>query len=201
MAKWLVVMCLALMATGCGGSSSNPAPVTCGPGNCTGCCFNNACQVGSAAPACGHGGAACSACASHQVCLPTLACGLDPAQQWDVLLVSAVVKPTNNGAAWDPDGSAPDPYGSFLDGAIKTTVRQDTYTPAWNPAEGTFGTSADLLAGFHFQLWDSDVLVDDPITANYNITAVDSNFASGTLILGPVDGAESITFSITKHVP
>ncbi len=200
MAKWVAMMCLCLAAAACGGSS-DPEPVVCGPGNCTGCCFNNACQTGSTAAACGHGGAACSACGTNQVCLPALACGFDPAQLWDVTLVSATVKPTNNGTNWDADASAPDTYGSFLDGAMTTTIQQDTYTPVWSPSEGIGGSTVELLGGFHFQLFDLDAIVDDPITGVFTLTVPEAAFSSGSFTVGPVDGAESITFLVVKSAP
>ncbi len=111
--------------------------------------------------------------------------------------MSASVKATNNGSAWDGDASAPDPYGSFNDGAFLTAVKQDTYAPTWS-GEGFSGTTAVVLAGFSFQLLDSDAIVDDPITANYSIVPVAANFATGSFTVGAVDGAQSITFSISK---
>jgi hypothetical protein len=85
--------------------------------------------------------------------------------------------------------------------SFSTATVQDSYTPTWTPTTVLTGTSADLLAGFQFQLWDSDLLSNDQITGVLVITFVESNFAAGTVTVGPVDGAESITFSVAKSVP
>jgi len=53
---------------GGGGGGGGGATVTCGPSNCTGCCFNGACQPGSTAAGCGKSGAACVTCAASQAC-------------------------------------------------------------------------------------------------------------------------------------
>lgn len=201
MAKWLAVLSLCLGIVACGGGGSSDGAAACGPANCTGCCFNGACQVGSANAACGSAGLTCSACAAHRVCLPAQACGLDPAQLWDVLLVAATVKATNNGAAWDGDGSAPDPYGVFPDASLATSAKLDTYSATWTPGEGVAASAAFLTGtGFEFQLLDDDLLTPDPITAPLVVFLEDADFSTGAYSTGPVDGAQSVTFSIAKHV-
>lgn len=201
MGRVLGVALMAAVLAACGGSSDSAASTTCDPGNCAGCCYSGACQVGSANAACGSGGGTCSVCGAHQICLPAQACGLDPAQQWYVLLVSATVKPTNNGAAWDGNGTPPDPYGWFPDASFTTSTKLDTYTASWSPGEGISAPASFLTgSGFQFQLFDDDSpLSPDPISQLYVIHLVDANFAAGTYTMGPVDGAQSITFSIAKH--
>lgn len=50
---------------------ATPPPPTCGPGNCTGCCFGETCITGTEATACGNGGQECVNCAGQgAVCQP-----------------------------------------------------------------------------------------------------------------------------------
>lgn len=56
---------LSLLAVGCGGTET----AVCGPTNCNGCCSSDGlCQSGDTTAACGASGAACTACASTQIC-------------------------------------------------------------------------------------------------------------------------------------
>jgi hypothetical protein len=118
-----------------------------------------------------------------------------------MLMTAAVIAPTNNGSAWDADGSPPDVFGSFPDAPFVTSIKQDTFTPAWSPAEGVVATAAVLTAtGIQFQLFDSDVLANDTITTLVLIKPTDANFAAGGFSLASFGGAQSVTFSLTKHI-
>ncbi len=181
-------------------SNNNTSAVVCGAANCAGCCFNSTCQTGTTSTACGKAGATCATCPGYQVCSASQACALDPNQNWNFLITAATVAPTNNGALWDADGSPPDPYASFPDASFKTSIKADTFTPAWSPGEGVFATAGTLTtAGVRVQLFDSDLIVDDTITDLRTIVLTDANFAAGGLTITNWAGAQSVTFSLTKH--
>jgi len=123
---------------------------------------------------------------------------LDPNAQYMLAVSSASIKANNNGTNWDPDASAPDVYVTF-DGA-KTTTVQDSYTPTWNPAQGVVYSVAKLkaagVAPVVVQVLDEDLLVDDPITAEYTLTLSDDQIRAGSVTWTNLDGAQSVTFVI-----
>lgn len=95
-----------------------PAPKTCGPGNCTGCCDENGeCLAGTALFECGSGGNACVKCEANLVCSAG-ACGL-----------------IDGG---DYDGNFPgDPDASFRDaGVYDAGPRPDAGVDAGTPDAG-----------------------------------------------------------------
>jgi hypothetical protein len=76
---------------------------------------------------------------------------------WDAMLAS-----TNAGAAWDADGSPPDPYVKILVNGVeagRTAVMADTYTPAWGVTVIT--VSIPDGANVELDVEDSDAIVDD----------------------------------------
>ena len=63
-------------------ASPDAAVVTCGPGNCAGCCEGNTCVTGDTAVACGAGGRSCTTCGTAQACNVISECAdlADPCQ-------------------------------------------------------------------------------------------------------------------------
>lgn len=105
---------------------------------------------------------------SADTCTGSLICVINTCEQAlprQYVITQLTVRPpaTNNGAQWDPDGSAPDPYVQIIvDGqTIDTTpIEQDTFSASW---PGPF--QLPLAAGDTLQLhaFDSDLTVDDSI--------------------------------------
>ncbi|RKH18700.1 hypothetical protein D7X74_08925 [Corallococcus sp. CA047B] len=194
-----------LVFAGCGGDEDpgdNTPPVTCSASNCTGCCFNNTCQTGNTASACGKAGATCKVCNAAQVCKTDQSCGVDPAGVWFVQPVSAQITASNNGTAWDADGSAPDVFVEMLcpGSTVGTfTPEVQSYTPAWTSG-GCTATAGRLLAEpWAFRVWDSDVSVNDTITGVLLYQFKEENFSAGSVTLQPAGGMTSITLGVRKQ--
>lgn len=188
---------------GAGGGSGGGGSA-CGPSSCVGCCFNGACQPGTTAAGCGKNGAACAQCAAHQVCRADQACGVDPESVWRVQPVSATITSSNNGTAWDGDGSGPDVkvYGRCP--ATSATVSatpeaSDTYTPAWSTG-GCTAKAKELLAdGWAFQVVDVDLVTDDTITAPLAVTLTEALFVQGGFSLQPTGGLSAMRVQLTPQ--
>ena len=156
-------------ATGCVGG-----PVACGPGNCDGCCMGDICVTGDRPAACGMGGGACEMCESWQMC-QSAGCGVDPAGEWQIELLSGVVPATPlGGGSWDGVGAGEaDPFvevrvGSAGAAGIPFPTQDNTLTPDWTEGGSTRAlsprqTAAQLLAFLRFDMFDEDVSFDDPI--------------------------------------
>ncbi|NNB99160.1 hypothetical protein HJC10_34340 [Corallococcus exiguus] len=202
----MLAVVVGLFLAGCGGGDDpgedNTPPVTCSAANCTGCCFNNTCQTGNTASACGKAGAACKACNAAQVCKTEQTCGADPAGVWFVQPTSAQITASNNGTAWDADGSAPDVFVEMqCPGATVTSVTPEveSYTPAWTSG-GCTGTAGRLLAEpWAFRVWDSDVSVNDTITGVLLYQFREEDFTAGRVTLQPSGGMTSITLTVRKQ--
>ena len=188
---------------GGGGGGGGGATVTCGASNCTGCCFNGACQPGSTAAGCGKSGAACVACAASQSCRVDQTCGVEPESTWVVQPTAARITANNNGSAWDGDGSAPDPRVFMNCGdvtpATSTPEASNTYSPAWSTG-GCSAKAKDLLrAGWSFQVFDIDAVSDDTITAPLRVTLSEQDFVAGSFTLQPTGGLQSMSVSLRKQ--
>lgn len=188
-------------ASGGGGGST----VTCNAANCTGCCFNGACQPGSTAAACGKNAAACTACQTNQVCRVDQTCGVDPNSMWKVQPTSATIAPNNNGATWDGDSSAPDviirldcpPISSSS--WDSSTPEVQSYSPTWTTGGCTAKASDLLSAGFAFQAIDVDAVNDDTITSPLASTVREADFVSGQLTFNPSGGLQALTVRLQKQ--
>jgi hypothetical protein len=188
---------------GGGGGFGGGTGASCGPQNCTGCCFNGACQPGSTAAGCGKMGAACSVCGASQICRTDQSCGVDPESTWRVQPTAAQIASSNNGTSWDGDGSAPDPMVvmSCADQTASTTAPEvsNTYQPRWTTG-GCTAKAKDLLrAGWSFQVYDVDALVDDTITGSLVFTITERDFSSGGFSLSASGGMQSMSVSLTKQ--
>lgn len=185
------------------GAGGGGGTATCGPQNCTGCCFNGACQPGSTAAGCGKMGAACAACGASQICRVDQSCGVDPESTWRVQPTAAQIASSNNGTSWDGDSSAPDPMVimTCADQTAPTIAPEvsNTYQPRWTTG-GCTAKAKDLLrAGWSFQVYDVDALVDDTITGSLVVTITEQTFASGTISLQASGGMQSMTVTLTKQ--
>ncbi len=195
-----------LFLAGCGGGDDpgepSTPPVTCSAANCSGCCFNNVCQTGNTASACGRAGAACKACNAAQVCKTDQTCGADPAGVWLVQPLSAQITASNNGTAWDADGSAPDVFVEMQcpgTTVVTVTPEVESYTPAWTSG-GCTATAGRLLSEpWAFRLWDSDISVNDTITGVLLYQFREEDFTAGRVTLQPSGGMTSITLGIRKQ--
>jgi hypothetical protein len=177
----------------------------CGPQTCAGCCFNGACQPGNTASACGKSGVVCSACGTNQVCKTDQTCGVDPNSQWRVQPLSAVITSTNNGASWDGDGSAPDPFIAMIcppgsaPKQTSTPAVQDTLQPSWTTG-GCVTTAGALLAEpWVFQPYDEDFSAHDPISQAWSYQFREADFIEGTVNLNAGGGLTSITVQLQKQ--
>ena len=183
-----------------GGGGGGGATATCGPQNCTGCCFNGTCQPGATAAGCGKSGATCASCTTSQICRVDQTCGVDAESTWIVQPTSARIAPNNNGSTWDGDGSAPDPRVFMSCGdvtpATSTPEASDTYQPSWS-AGGCSAKAKDLLrAGWTFQVYDIDAISDDSITGSLRVTLTELDFSSGSFSLQPSGGLQSMTVTM-----
>ncbi|HYO53293.1 hypothetical protein [Archangium sp.] len=201
MNRFFAVMAVALSAlVGCGGSTSTPQK--CSASNCTGCCFNNVCQTGNTASACGRAGAECAACSPNQVCKTDQTCGVDPNSVWRVQPLSARITSSNNGSSWDGDGSAPDVFvwmqcpGSV---SFSFTDMVESYTPAWTTGGCTAKASQLMAEQWVFQLWDIDFIRNDTITDALGFQFTEEHFTAGTLTLGTAGGMTSLTVQLQKQ--
>jgi hypothetical protein len=184
---------------GSGGGSGG-----CGPSTCTGCCFNGACQPGSTAAACGKNGASCAQCATNQVCRVDQTCGVDPESTWLVQPRSATIASSNNGSAWDGDGSGPDVRvytwcPATAANASATPEASDTYAPAWSTGGCTAKAKELLSNGWGVQVIDVDVVTDDTITPALNVTLSEALFVQGGFSLQPTGGLTAMTVQLTKQ--
>jgi len=199
-------ICIAGTGGGAGGGTGGGrgGSGTCNAANCTGCCQGNTCQPGNTASACGKSGAACVQCGANQVCRADQTCGVDPTSMWRVQPVRATIAATNNGSAWDGDGSAPDvyvaldcpPIGNTWD---SSTASVESLSPTWN-AGGCIARAADLIVhGFDFQVWDEDIAAHDTITGALNMKATQDNFVSGTININASGGMQSMTVQLQRQ--
>lgn len=187
----------------CSGSSCQTTNAACSSANCTGCCFNGACQAGTTTTACGKSGAACAACGTNQICKTTQACGVDPDSTWKVQPTAATITATNNGAAWDGDGSPPDPYVNMSCNAgttvTSTPVAQDTLSPTWSAGGCTAKASYLLASPWIFQVFDSDLTTPDPITGALQYQLTEAAFQSGSVNLTGTQGLQTIAVQLQKQ--
>ncbi len=210
MKKHLVWISAALFTwVGCGDDSSgndnpggNPPAASCSAANCAGCCFNNTCQAGNTSAACGKAGAACTTCGTAQVCLTAQTCGVDPDSAWRVQPLSARIAATNNGTAWDGEGSAPDVFIVMKCPGSETTTSTpevESYTPAWSTGGCTARAGQLLAEQWMFQVWDSDVTSDDTITSALAVQFTGEHFTQGTLTFEGSGGMTSLTVQLQKQ--
>lgn len=169
------------------GTTTQDGGTTCSATNCTGCCFNGACQPGNTQVACGKGGGLCATCAAVRVCATTTqTCELDPNALWKVQPLSATVSSTNQGSDWDVGGGAPDPFVSLWcpsSAASATNVTptvMDSYAPTWSTG-GCVMKAKDLMSvGYAIQVWDEDLSSNDPISGKGTIVAKESDLIAGS---------------------
>ena len=198
---------------GCGGEDSTPPPgnnnpngntnptQTCGASNCAGCCFNNVCQTGTAASACGKAGATCGTCGAAQVCKADQTCGVDPGSRWLVQPTSAGINPNNNGSSWDGEGSPPDVFVRMKcpGAAVTETPESESYSPTWTSGGCIAQASALLAEPWVFQVWDSDVSSNDTITSPLGYQFTEEALTAGTVILQASGGMKSLTLQVRKQ--
>ncbi len=152
--------------------------------------------------ACGAKGIACLACASVQTCNGSQLCAVDPNSVWKVQPFSAQITATNNGTAWDSDGSPPDVYVSMLcPGAASPTFTSQvqSYTPTWSNGGCTAKASALLSQDFTFHLGDSDVISDDVITGSLVHLATEAELVAGSYTGQATQGLLTLTFHFEKQ--
>lgn len=212
MNRLLTVVALALsVLVGCGGDDNTPnTPNTggnsntqkCDSTNCTGCCFNNTCQAGNTASACGKKGAACVACGSMQVCKTDQTCGVDPDGVWRVQPVSAQIASNNNGSSWDGDGSAPDVFVAMMcpgSTSVASTPEVESYTPTWSTGGCTAKASQLLAEQWAFQVWDSDLSANDTITSGLSFKFTEASFTAGSVTFNASGGMTSLKVQLQKQ--
>ncbi|WPB75396.1 hypothetical protein KYC5002_41185 [Archangium violaceum] len=192
--------------TGCGGDDDTPGgggtEQKCSASNCTGCCFNNVCQTGNTASACGKTGATCTACGSAQVCKTDQTCGVDPNSVWRVQPISARITSSDNGTSWDGDGSAPDVVVAMRCPGSTTsteTPEVESYTPAWTSGGCTAKASQLLAEPWVFQLWDVDISSHDTITDSLALRITEAFLTSGGVTVNASGGMMSMTVQLQKQ--
>ncbi len=166
--------------TGGGGGGSG----ACGPANCSGCCFNGACQAGTATAACGTNGGACVTCTGPNICSTTQTCALDPGSQWRLVPVSGSFSTTGD---WDVGNGAPDtrvflycPAGAAT-ASVSTPEVSDNFTPTYTATGSCIMTASALMTtGFDIRVIDVDLTSDDVIMTG-TIKLASGNFTAGTV--------------------
>ncbi len=187
-----------------GGSGGGGGTQTCSSANCTGCCFNNACQSGNTA----------AACPTNQICKTDQTCGVDPDATFKVVPVSAVIKskrPADN-AGWDSetDNSPPDTVvwlacpSTSSTYTLTTPKAADTFTPMWSAGSltGCAMKARDLLnmnIGFAVAADDYDITTNDHILGATRFYLLEEHFVMGTAVVQNLGGFDSLTFSITRQ--
>jgi hypothetical protein len=119
--------------------------------------------------------------------------------------VSASIASSNNGSAWDGDGSGPDVkvYGwcpPFPSSASATPEASDTYQPSWTSG-GCTAKAKDLLAsGWFFQVFDIDIESEsDTITDLLHVTLYEAAFIQGGFSLEPTGGLRAMRVQLVKQ--
>jgi hypothetical protein len=119
--------------------------------------------------------------------------------------LSAVITSTNNGASWDGDGSAPDPFIAMIcppgsaPKQTSTPAVQDTLQPSWTTG-GCVTTAGALLAEpWVFQPYDEDFSAHDPISQAWSYQFREADFIEGTVNLNAGGGLTSITVQLQKQ--
>ncbi len=110
---------------------------------------------------------------------------VDPASQWDVIVVDAEVLGAEPDGGWDLDGSLPDLYVRF--GAVyteadgytvngETTTKDDTLSADYDEAVIIGVTAAELLdGGLSAYLFDEDLIGEDEL-GSCSFTVFESDF-------------------------
>ena len=153
--------------------------VSCGPGNCAGCCQGAVCLMAISDAACGSGGVQCVACKTYQGCQAGQ-CKLNSGSVWDVTVVNADIDPAKS---WDPQpGLPPDPYVEVKIGSAvgKTTTKSDTYTPAWNEQVLSATAGNILTFGLNIKVMDHDPWGADETVGLCKATVSETILAQGT---------------------
>ncbi|OGR13009.1 MAG: hypothetical protein A2341_28120 [Deltaproteobacteria bacterium RIFOXYB12_FULL_58_9] len=162
----------------------------CTAANCAGCCLDGTCQPGDTASACGKSAIECAQCGNDQICRVDQTCGVDPDSNWKVQPVAGTIAADNDGVEWDVDNSAPDvvvnlncpPLGGTWD---SQTPEVQSYDPTWTTG-GCIATASDLLsAGLEIQMFDVDVVVDDPIADMFTYVVTEDDLTNGSVTLIP----------------
>lgn len=142
----------------------------------------------------------CMACTGDDSCIGG-ACSPDPA--WTITIDSAILSAVDeNGSNWDTfGGSLPDAYvtGALTNDFIVdwfTATIDNTITPNWNEAVGSYSQSDLLTHGLEFNVLDSDVASFETIgNCIMNINMGDLNAGTKTIACGPLVTALTIDFS------
>jgi hypothetical protein len=178
--------------------------VVCNATNCsTGCCNGNVCEYGTDVTLCGKGAVACKACGNNQVCDATQKCSIEPERQWRIYPSTATVNASDNGAAWDSDGSPPDVQitmacpangGASLIGGGET----QSFNPGWSPStSGCILKASELLSGgFLWSADDIDVIGKDAITAPTTTELTEADIVAGQKVLTGQGQMNSITWKL-----
>jgi hypothetical protein len=127
---------------------------------------------------------------------------VDPNSVWRVQPVSAQIASSDNGACWDGDCSAPDAFAAMqCPGAASatSTAEVESYTPAWTTGGCTARASQLLAEPWVFQLWDSDVSVNDAITGPLGFQFTEAHLLGGTITFGAAGGMTSLTVQLQKQ--
>jgi hypothetical protein len=187
---------------GAGGSGGGGGSVVCSRVNCAGCCNGNQCEPGTELTLCGKDAAACAQCGANQVCKLTQACGADPDKSWRVYPSAAQISPSDQGSAWDSDGSPPDVVitmscpaggGTPITGGTET----ESFMPGWATGGCVLKASELLGAGIGWSAADLDVIGSDPIASLTTTVLTEADFIAGQKVVGPTGGMTSITFRLT----
>ena len=137
-------------------------------------------------------------------CLLASACGpnaFDANATYTVTPLDAQVASSNNGAAWDPDNSAPDVQVSLAcpgqNAAFTSAV--ESYQPTWSNGSCT-ATGAQLRdTGITWHLEDVDLTINDSITAVVTSRLSETVIRSGEADFQDVNAAKSMRFRITQN--
>lgn len=186
---------------GTGGSGGGGGgSVVCSRVNCAGCCNANQCEVGTDVALCGKDAVACAACGANQVCKADQSCGADPARDWRVYPSSAQISPSDNGTAWDSDGSAPDVQITMncpaSSGGVIGGAETESFSPGWATGGCVLKASQLLTEGIGWKADDLDVIGSDPIATFTTTAFTEADFIAGQKVVAMTGGITSITFRL-----
>ncbi len=178
---------------------------SCGPANCPGCCFADACQLGTTAAACGRGGGLCAVCRQNQICKAEgQTCGVDPESNWMVQPLSAEVAEKKNGASdWDINGSPPDPYarlGCPAGGVVKDgAFMPDTTKPVWANPSCVLKARELLTSGIVIGVRDDDIGTNEIIAPDTPVKPTESELLVGEKIVSIAPNLSNLKIAFTRQ--
>ena len=127
----------------------------------------------------------------------------DTSAIYTVWPVSAEIDATNNGTAWDADGSPPDVFVSFTcpGGTQVDTAQSESYTPTWNGPSCSAKASDLIGTGVTYTVYDYDALsANDTVNPTVRGTWSEAVLKAGSAVFQQSSGGvKKITWNAVKQ--